>query len=638
MHLLHSFKCAASALVALLLFASPAVAQFRGQVYVSGLTHPVAFVQDPANASVQFVVQKEGTIRVVQGGTLLSSPFLDLSDAVATGGERGLLSLAFPPGSAASGRFFVTFVNTDGHTVVSRFHRSADPLVADPSTRLDLKWSTGERFISHPEVYHYGGNLVFGADGYLYIGTGDGGEPNDASHHAQNLTKLHGKILRIDVSVADDDPEGLDIPADNPFVGGDNAPEIWAIGLRNPWRFSLDDPARGGTGGFIIADVGEDAVEELNYLPRRPGRAQLRLAESGRRRTTTKPRCRRRSSRSPIRSSSTTTASDDRSLEVSSTAAPAIPSMTGRYVFGDFVRGRIWSLAIATDPATGEATASDLREHTGEIGAGVSLRMISSFGIDAAGELYVVNYGDGTIIALKPAEAAAPIIRIDTPMNGASVRQPFVLSGWAIDASAATLGIATLHVWGFPIAGGDPRFLGVANHGDASREVASLYGAQFGSAGYHLTVAGLATGDWVIAVYGWVEATQSFSAVSWIIVSVQPGGLMVIDTPAPSADVPSSFLLGGWAVDLGAGAGTGVDTIHVWAFAADGSVPPRFVGVPQFVERPDVASYLGEQFRRAGYNMIVSGLGPGEWDLYVFAFSSVSNAFDNVKIVRVTVR
>jgi len=152
------------------------------------------------------VVEKEGTIRVVQGGTLLSTPFLDLSGAVATGGERGLLSLAFPPGAIESGRFFVTFVNTDGHTVVSRFHRSTgDPLVADPATRFDLRWSTGERFISHPEALHYGGNLVFGADGYLYIGTGDGGEPNDASHQAQDLTKLHGKMLRINVNIDDSD-------------------------------------------------------------------------------------------------------------------------------------------------------------------------------------------------------------------------------------------------------------------------------------------------------------------------------------------------------------------------------------------------------------------------------------------------
>ena len=210
MQVLHSLKCAASALAVLLLFASPAAAQFRGQIYVKGLTHPVAFVQDPGNASIQFVVEKEGTVRVVQGGALLSTPFLDLTGAIATDAERGLLALAFPPGSAASGRFFVTFVNTDGDTVVSRFYRSAgNPLVADPSTRLDLQWSTGERHIAHPEHYHYGGNLVFGADGYLYIGTGDGGETDDASHQAQNLATLHGKLLRIDVNVEDSDPEGL---------------------------------------------------------------------------------------------------------------------------------------------------------------------------------------------------------------------------------------------------------------------------------------------------------------------------------------------------------------------------------------------------------------------------------------------
>jgi hypothetical protein len=113
--------------------------------------------------------------------------------------------------------------------------------------------------------------------------------------------------------------------------------------------------------------------------------------------------------------------------------------------------------------------------------------------------------------------------------------------------------------------------------------------------------------------------------------------LLAIDAPAAFSDVSSPFLLGGWAVDVAASTGTGVDTIHVWAFAADGSVPPQFVGVPQFLDRPDVAAYLGDQFRHSGFNMMV-GLSPGTWDLYVFAHSLVSNAFDNTKIVRVTVR
>ena len=429
------------------------MAQFRGQVYVSGLTHPVAFVQDPGNASVQFVVEKEGAIRVVQGGTLLSTPFLDLSGV---GGDRrrarACSRLAFPPGSAASGRFFVTFVNTDGHTVVSRFYRSAgDPLVADPATRFDLKWSTGERFISHPEVYHYGGNLVFGADGYLYIGTGDGGEPNDASHQAQNLTKLHGKVLRIDVSVADDDPEGLDMPADNPFVGGDAAPEIWAVGLRNPWRFSLDDPARGGTG----------ALHHRRRRERTPSRSSTtcRPAAAGRNfgwRNREGANDHETSLPPAFEPLTDPIFEYDHGVGRSITGGfvyrgARVPSMAGRYVFGDFVRGRIWSLALTTDPATGEASASDLREHTGEIGAGASLRMVSSFGIDAAGELYVVNYGDGTIIALKPAEACGPDRSGSTRRSLESrVRQPFVLSGWAIrrrrgdagDRDAARVGVS----------------------------------------------------------------------------------------------------------------------------------------------------------------------------------------------------
>ncbi len=170
-----------------------------------------------------------------------------------------------------------------------------------------------------------------------------------------------------------------------------------------------------------------------------------------------------------------------------------------------------------------------------------------------------------------------------------------MLSGWAIDAAASTPGIATLHVWGFPMAGGDPRFLGVANYGDVSREVAAVYGAQFGAAGYHLTVAGLAPGDWLIAVYGWVNATQSFSVVELgRASSVQAGGL--VDhrhAAAPVGRAARRFSSAAGPSTCGAGAGTGVDTIHVWAFAADGSVPPRFVGVPQFVERPDVAAYLG---------------------------------------------
>ena len=637
MHFYRSLTCAVTALALLLVIATPVSAQFRGQVYVSGLTHPVAFVQDPSNAAVQFVVEQGGTIRVIQGGTLLSAPFLDLSGLVATGGERGLLCLSFPPGAAESGRFFVTFVNTDGHTVVSRFYRApGNPLAADPSTRFDLQWSTGDRFISHPESLHYGGNLVFGADNYLYIGTGDGGEPNDASHQAQDLSKLHGKLLRINVNVSDSDPEGLDIPADNPFVGSGAAPEIWAVGLRNPWRFTLDDPQRGGTGALLIADVGESAAEEINYEPAGRGgrnygwrnREGLDIHE-----TSLPPAFEPLTN--PI-------FAYDHGTGRSITGGyvyhgSAAPSVAGRYFFGDFVRGRIWSLALTRDPSTGEASASDLREHTAEINAGASARMISSFGVDAAGELYVVNYGDGTIVALRAAQAAAPMVRIESPGAGAVVRQPFALAGYALDASAQNAGIATLHVWAFPASGAAPQFLGVANYGDSRPDVAAIFGPQFVSTGYHLNVKGLAPGGWTIAVYGWVFASQGFSVVATVPVVIVPAGMVAIDAPGNFSTVDSSFVIGGWAIDPAAVSGTGINTIHIWAFPADGSAPV-FLGVPGFGDRPDVTAAFGAQFRGAGYGLAVNMLPPGAWYLVVYAQTSVSGLFDATGVVLITVR
>jgi hypothetical protein len=637
MHLHRSLKCAVAALALLLLVTSHASAQLRGQVYVSGLTHPVAFVQDPSNAAVQFVVELGGTIRVVQGGTILPTPFLDLSGLIGGGGERGLLCLSFPPGAAESGRFFVTFVNANGNTVVSRFYRSpGDPLVADPATRFDVQWSTGDRFISHPESLHYGGNLVFGADGYLYIGTGDGGEPNDASHQAQDLSKLHGKLLRVNVNVSDSDPEGLDIPADNPFIGSAAAPEIWAIGLRNPWRFSLDDPQRGGTGALVIGDVGEDQTEEINYQP--AGRGGRNYGWRNREGTN-------------IHETSLPPAFEpltdplfayDHGTGRSVTGGfvyhgSAAPSMAGRYVFGDFVRGRIWSLALTLDPATGEASASDLREHTAEISTGASVGMISSFGVDAAGELYVVNYRDGTIVSLQAAQGAAPLVRIESPGAGSVVRQPFALAGWALDATAQNAGIATLHVWAFPTSGSAPQFLGVANYGDNRPDVAAIFGPQFGPTGYHLNVKGLAPGGWTIAVYGWVVAAQGFSIVATVPIVIEPAGIVAIDVPGNSSTVDSSFVIGGWAIDPAATTGTGINTIHIWAFPADGSAPV-FLGVPGFGNRPDIVAAFGAQFAGAGYGLAVTTLPPGAYYLVVYGHSSVSGQFDAAGVVLVTVR
>ena len=273
---------------------STAPGPLRGAVAVSGLASPVAFVQDSTDPTVQYVVEQGGRIRVVQSGRLLLPDFLDLSRAISSGGERGLLGLAFPPDDASSGRFYVNFTNTSGDTVVARFKRSPDRLTADPGSRFDLLWSTGERVIRQPYANHNGGNLAFGPDGFLYIGMGDGGGADDPGNRAQDPTTLLGKMLRIDVNVPDTDERGFRVPAGNPFLSGQPLgalPEIWDFGLRNPWRFSFDDPTLGGTGALVIGDVGQNWYEEIDYEPPGAGGRNYgwRLREGAHPRVTTLP-------------------------------------------------------------------------------------------------------------------------------------------------------------------------------------------------------------------------------------------------------------------------------------------------------------------------------------------------------------
>src|SRR5215217_7695295 len=239
-------------------------------VFTSGLTLPVAFVADPGDPAVFYAVEQGGRIRVVRGRAV-AEDFLDLRGAIASGGERGLLGLALAPDFATSGRFFVNFTNTAGNTVVARFRRTSGG-AADAASRFDLKWdSAGSAAIPQPFANHNGGNLAFGPDGYLYIGLGDGGSGDDPLHLAQNPSSLLGKMLRIDVNVEDSHPRGYVVPQDNPFVGGAPVaarPEIWAFGLRNPWRYTFDSIALGGTGAMVIGDVGQNSREEIDYEPR----------------------------------------------------------------------------------------------------------------------------------------------------------------------------------------------------------------------------------------------------------------------------------------------------------------------------------------------------------------------------------
>jgi glucose/arabinose dehydrogenase len=387
--------------------------QLRTRLHSSGFTLPIAFVQDPADRTVQLVVQQNGRVRVVRAGSVVATDFIDLSAAIVSGGEQGLLGLAFPRDGAASGRFFVNFTNRAGDTVVARLRRSADPLVADPGSRFDLRWGGGggPAFIAQPFANHNGGNLAFGPDGYLYIGLGDGGSGDDPGHRSQTPSELLGKMLRVDVSVPDSHPSGYEIPADNPFVRGVPVaarPEIWSFGLRNPWRYSFDDPARGGTGALLIGDVGQNRFEEVDYEPAGRGGRNYgwRNREGAHDNVSSRPPAYLPLTEPIHEYGRDSGASITGGLVYRGSALPA--SFRGRYFFADYISGRVWSIALTIDGSS-EARASDLVEHTAALSNSGTLGNISSFGVDADGELYMVGYSTGRVLKIiGPPTAPAP--------------------------------------------------------------------------------------------------------------------------------------------------------------------------------------------------------------------------------------
>ena len=375
----------------------------RTQVVASGLSNPVAFVMDPLDHSTFYVVEQRGTIRTLRAGTLSPSFFLDIRSSVSAGGERGLLGMAFPPDHAESRRFYVNFTNPEGHTVIARYTRDSNGTVIAGS-RFDLRWPDGRRYIDQPFSNHNGGHLAFGSDAYLYIGMGDGGSGGDPMNLAQNPNSLLGKMLRIDVGVPDSDPRGYRVPEDNPFVDRQPIsalPEIWAFGLRNPWRYNFDDWTRGGTGALVIADVGQGAREEVNWEPARAGGRNYgwRLREG---------RLGYDARTAPAYQPLTEPIHDyPRSDGMSITGgfvyrgAALDPMFNGRYFFADYVAGRVFSIGINLDERQ-EATAIDLLELTELLGGTGELGLISSFGVDADAEMYVVSYSRGRILKIVP--------------------------------------------------------------------------------------------------------------------------------------------------------------------------------------------------------------------------------------------
>ena len=510
----------AAACAAVFLHSVTASAQLRATVVVSGLTQPVAFVQDPGDSATRYVVEQRGTIRVVRNGAVQPAPFLDLTASIASGGERGLLGLAFAPDYATSGRFYVNFTNTAGDTVVARFKRSAaSPLLADPASRFDLRWSTGERVIRQPFANHNGGNLAFGPDGYLYIGMGDGGSGDDPQNNAQNPASLLGKMLRIDVSVPDADPAGFRVPSDNPFRSGP-APEIWDIGLRNPWRWSFDDPTHGGTGALIIGDVGQDEWEEIDYEPRHSGGRNYgwRIREGAHPNVTSLPPAFLPLIDPIFEYSHPTGFSLTGGCVYRGSALPAL--YRGRYFFADFVTRKVWSIALTVNPSTGAATASDLRDHSEELGA----PDVTSFGTDAAGELYVTSYAAGTILRItstsEPAASGA-ILTVESPVGGSPVISPFLISGWALDTDAPEgTGIDAIQAWAVPWSGGPARTVGTARLGILRDDVALTFGSQFSRAGFAFFASGLPPDRYTLVVAALLRGTGTWSVIRTVDVTV----------------------------------------------------------------------------------------------------------------------
>lgn len=224
------------------------------EIFVQGLSAPLGLENANDGSGRIFIVEQGGRIKIIENGDVLATPFLDISTQITTGGERGLLGLAFHPNYPANGYFYVHYTDMDGDSQISRFTRSANPNHANAASEFSIM------NVEQPYGNHNGGALRFGPDGYLYIAFGDGGDGGDPENRAQTRTEILGKMLRIDVDM--ELPYG--IPPDNPFVGdATTLDEIWALGLRNPWRFSFDRL----TGDMWIGDVGQNAREEVNFQP-----------------------------------------------------------------------------------------------------------------------------------------------------------------------------------------------------------------------------------------------------------------------------------------------------------------------------------------------------------------------------------
>jgi glucose/arabinose dehydrogenase len=346
---------------------APAFTEIALQPVVTrGLTNPLFVTHAGDGSGRLFVVEQPGRIRIVSGGALAPAAFLDISARVLSGGERGLLGLAFHPDYKRNGRFFVNYTRRpDGATVIAEYGAPAGAHTAAAGERVLL-------VIDQPYANHNGGMIAFGPDGFLYIGMGDGGAGGDPQNRAQNPQELLGKMLRIDV----DHGEPYTNPADNPFAGGGGRREIFALGLRNPWRFSFDRD----TGQLYAGDVGQNAWEEIDIV-RRGGNYGWRIMEGA--------HCYR-----PSRCETT-----GLELPIAEYAnANGRCSVTGGYVYRGHRIAALRGIYLYSDYCSGEIWGLRGRESRVLLD---SKRAVASFGEDEAGEVYILSLS-GTIWKLVP--------------------------------------------------------------------------------------------------------------------------------------------------------------------------------------------------------------------------------------------
>ena len=341
----------------------------------SGLTRPVLVAAPPRDVIRQFIVEQGGRVRVLKNDVLLATPFIDVSGSVSCCGERGLLGMVFALDYETSGVFYLSYTNNSGHSEVRRYTVSANPDVANPGGTLVLSQT-------QPFANHNGGHIAFGPDGYLYFGLGDGGDAGDPQENAQNPSSLLGKLLRIDV-----DAPTYTIPPGNPFVGVPGRDEIWAYGLRNPWRWSFDR----ATGALYIADVGQGQWEEVDYRPGSSTGGENYGWDTYEGNACFESPCSPAGLTSPV-------LVYDHSQGCSVTGGYVyrgcrMPDLHGTYFYSDYC-----TPFIRTFRGVSGGMAQNQQDRTADLapGGGLSIGGVSSFGEDARGELYIVDYGGGS--------------------------------------------------------------------------------------------------------------------------------------------------------------------------------------------------------------------------------------------------